>query len=85
MRKPLTVVALAVLAFTSLGAFGRIWGAATAQVTILVATACVVMVDRPIHDLRSGVALFGVYLGVMAWGGLWLRDPKLRALIPFSQ
>lgn len=29
--------------------------------------------------------LFGVYLGVMAWGGLWLRDPKLRALIPFAQ
>ena len=26
--------------------------------------------------------LFGVYLGVMLWGGLWLRDPRLRALIP---
>lgn len=26
--------------------------------------------------------LFGVYLGVMMWGGLWLRDPRLRALIP---
>ena len=26
--------------------------------------------------------LFGVYVGVMAWGGLWLRDEKLRTLIP---
>jgi hypothetical protein len=26
--------------------------------------------------------LFGVYLGVMLWGGLWLRDPALRRLIP---
>jgi hypothetical protein len=26
--------------------------------------------------------LFGFYLGVMMWGGLWLRDRKLRALMP---
>lgn len=26
--------------------------------------------------------LFGFYIGVMAWGGLYLRDPLLRALIP---
>jgi hypothetical protein len=26
--------------------------------------------------------LFGVYLGLMIWGGLYLRDPKIRALIP---
>lgn len=26
--------------------------------------------------------LFGVYLGLMVWGGLFLRDPRLRALIP---
>ena len=26
--------------------------------------------------------LFGFYLGVMLWGGLWLRDRKLRALMP---
>lgn len=25
--------------------------------------------------------LFGVYLGVILWGGLWLRSPRLRALI----
>ena len=27
--------------------------------------------------------LFGVYLGVALWGGLWLRDARVRALIPF--
>src|ERR1700760_1189376 len=26
--------------------------------------------------------LFGFYLGMMAWGGLWLRDRKLRGLMP---
>ena len=29
--------------------------------------------------------LFGVYIGVMAWGGLWLRDSKLRALMPVGR
>jgi hypothetical protein len=27
--------------------------------------------------------LFGVYLGILAWGGLWLRDERLRSLFPF--
>ncbi len=26
--------------------------------------------------------LFGVYLGAALWGGLWLRDTRLRALFP---
>ncbi len=26
--------------------------------------------------------LFGVYLGIMLWGGLWLRAQSLRALFP---
>ena len=29
--------------------------------------------------------LFGLYLGLMVWGGLWLRDPTLRNLIPFRR
>jgi hypothetical protein len=29
--------------------------------------------------------LFGVYLGVWMWVGLWLRTPRLRALIPLSR
>ena len=27
--------------------------------------------------------LFGVYLALLAWGGLWLRDARLRALVPW--
>jgi hypothetical protein len=26
-----------------------------------------------------------VVLGMLAWGGLWMRDSRLRALIPFKQ
>lgn len=26
--------------------------------------------------------LFGVYLAVLAWGGLWLRDARLRTVFP---
>jgi DoxX-like family len=29
--------------------------------------------------------LFGFYLGLMVWGGLWLRDSNLRALLPFRR
>src|ERR1700676_3725293 len=29
--------------------------------------------------------LFGFYLGLMVWGGLWLRDRNLRTLIPFRR
>lgn len=30
-------------------------------------------------------ALFPVYVGLFIWGGLYLRDEKLRALIPFRE
>lgn len=42
------------------------------------------------EDLRArirplpGNTLFGVYLGLAASGGLWLREPRLRALVPLS-
>jgi hypothetical protein len=29
--------------------------------------------------------LFGVYLGILAWGGLWLRDPRLQAVFPIRR
>jgi hypothetical protein len=29
--------------------------------------------------------LFGVYLGVVMWGGLWLRDGRLRGLFPIQR
>ena len=38
-------------------------------------------VDNPL----LGFTLFGVYLGLFLWGGLWLRDPALRAVFPFRR
>jgi hypothetical protein len=29
--------------------------------------------------------LFGVYLGILAWGSLYLRDARIRALFPFNR
>jgi len=34
-------------------------------------------VDSPLFSHT----LFGIYLGAMIWGGLWLRDPRLRGLV----
>ena len=28
--------------------------------------------------------LFGVYLGIVLWGGLWLRDVRVRNLLPIG-
>ena len=32
-----------------------------------------------------GYTLFGVYVGIMLWGGLWLRDSRIRALMPLTR
>ncbi|MES2752768.1 MAG: DoxX family protein [Pseudomonadota bacterium] len=29
--------------------------------------------------------LFGVYLGAMIWGGLWLRDERVRLIFPWRR
>jgi ABC-type transport system involved in cytochrome c biogenesis permease component len=41
-----------------------------------------VAVKLRIGDSLFGQVLFPVYIGVMTWGGLFLRDGRLRALIP---
>ncbi|MDX8509887.1 DoxX family protein [Mesorhizobium captivum] len=38
-------------------------------------------VDSPLFSHT----LFGVYLGIILWAGLFLRDPKLRALIRLTR
>ena len=38
-----------------------------------------------IEDPLFSSVLFGVYFGVLVWGGLYLRDPQLRALIPLRR
>ena len=41
-------------------------------------------------QIRAGSPLFShqmfsLYLGLFMWGGLWLRDERLRALFPFRR
>jgi hypothetical protein len=36
------------------------------------------------HPLFSHV-LFPIYVGMLLWGGIYLREPRLRALIPFRR
>jgi hypothetical protein len=38
-----------------------------------------------IEDPLFSSVLFGVYFGVLVWGGLYLRDPQLRSLIPIRR
>jgi DoxX-like family len=38
-----------------------------------------------IGDPLFSSILFGVYFGLIAWGGLYLRDERLRALFPFRR
>ena len=40
-----------------------------------------VRIDSPLFTHT----LFGLYLGLMLWGGLWLRDDRLRRLFPFRR
>lgn len=37
-------------------------------------------VDNPLFSHT----LFSIYLGIFAWVALWLREPKLRTLFPFT-
>jgi hypothetical protein len=32
-----------------------------------------------------GYVLAPVYVAVFLWGGLWLRDERIRALVPLSR
>jgi hypothetical protein len=45
------------------------------------AVATHVRIDNPLFTH----VLFGVYVGVAIWGGLFLRDPRLRALLPWRR
>jgi hypothetical protein len=38
-----------------------------------------------IEDPLFSSILFGVYFGILVWGGLYLRDERLRALIPLNR
>ena len=38
-----------------------------------------------IEDPLFSSVLFGVYFGILVWGGLYLRNQRLRALIPLRR
>ena len=72
----LTIVCTALYAFPRTAVLGAIL--LTAYLGGAVATH--VRVGSPLFSH----VLFGVYLGLMVWGGLYLRDPRVRALIPVA-
>lgn len=44
-----------------------------------------VAVKLRVGDPMVTHVLFGVYMGVVVWAGLYLRDPRFRALLPWRQ
>lgn len=80
---PLTLAALGLvlLASTALYAFPR-----TAVLGAILLTGYLggAVASHARHgDPLATHDLFGVYLGLFVWGGLWLRDARIRSLIPF--
>ena len=77
----LTALGLILLAATALYAFPRtaVLGAILLTGYLGGAVASHARHADPLftHDL------FGVYLGLFVWGGLWFRDARIRSLIPF--
>lgn len=45
------------------------------------ATTTQIRADSPLFSH----VLFSVYLGAVMWGGLWLRDPSVRAILPMRR
>ncbi|MFB2549900.1 DoxX family protein [Ensifer soli] len=91
---------LAALGYPSDAAMARLLGLLTLAATVLYAvprTACLGAIvltgylgGAMATHLRVGSpafshTLFGLYLGVMIWGGLWLRDARLHALLPIRR
>jgi hypothetical protein len=76
-------LAILLLACTALYAYPRtsILGAILLTGYLGGAIATQVRVGSPLFSHT----LFGTYLGLMLWGGLYLRDLRLRALIPLRQ
>jgi hypothetical protein len=76
----ITPLAIILLVATALYAFPKtsVLGAIVLTGYLGGAVATHVRIDSPLFSH----ILFGVYLGVFAWAGLYLRDARLRALIP---
>ena len=55
-----------------------IFGAVLMTGLLGAAMATHIRVDSPLYSH----VLFGLYMGLFAWGGLWLRDARLRSMLP---
>jgi hypothetical protein len=77
------VLGVMLLACTALYAYPRtaILGAVLLTGYLGGAVAAHLRIDSPLFTY----VLFGVYLGILAWGGLWLRDPRLQAIFPLRR
>lgn len=77
------MIGLMELAFLLLYLFPRtsVFGAVLMTGLLGGAMATQVRIESPLlsHEL------FSLYLGLFMWGGLWLRDPALRALFPWRK
>jgi hypothetical protein len=73
-------LAITLLAATALYTYPRtaVLGAVLLTAYLGGAVATHVRIGSPLFSH----VLFGVYLGVFVWGGLYLRDAKVRALFP---
>jgi hypothetical protein len=80
--RTLALLGIMLLACTSLYAFPKtaVLGAILLTGYLGGAVAAHARLGDPLltHDL------FGVYLGLFVWGGLWFRDARVRTLIPFG-
>lgn len=77
------MIGLMELAFLALYLFPRTAFLGAVLMTGLLggAMATQVRVESPLFSHE----LFSLYLGLFMWGGLWLRDPALRAQFPFRR
>ncbi|HKO93088.1 MAG TPA: DoxX family protein [Polyangiaceae bacterium] len=80
--KHLLVIAVIELVSTLLYAFPRTAALGAVLLTGLFggAVATHLRVDNPL----ASHTLFPLYVGALMWGGLWLRNPRVRALLPLT-
>lgn len=77
------MIGLMELAFLALYLFPRTTFLGAVLMTGLLggAMATQVRIENPLFSHE----LFSLYLGLFMWGGLWLRDPALRAMFPWRK
>ena len=79
----LAVLGAILLACTALYAFPRT--AALGAILLTGYLGGAVAAHARLGDPLFTHILFGVYLGLFVWGGLWFRDARIRALIPVGR